>query len=225
MENNGTIVEEKKSEIQDDLQRRLKNIVNNRPIVEANNSGPAAQNQNSFWTDTSNDFKEIPKSNPENKQQKKGDEKPKADAKPSDDEEPVRELTHEEKQNSAETNVGMTQLIIEIIAAPIINYQFKNAFKPEEMDLIREKNLIYRKPEELTEDSEILAKRKFDALIHKRDEKLGKINFAENKKKSLEKAWYMYAQTTGKVASPLMYLIFASVDAIGSTVMDITQAE
>lgn len=215
--------------VETDLKERLKHIINISSTSNSTKSSPEKEPvKNPFWSDTSKDFKdELPPPIIKKKETEKTDPDDDDDEKTETTEaDPgVRKLTHDEKQGSADTNVGMCQLTVSIIATPIIQLIFKSKFSNKEIQLMDSKNILDRPLDEISEDDEKILKRKFDRLVAGRDKKLGKVTFDPKKEAELHKAFYNYAQVTGKVADPKIYLTFAIINTIASTVVDIVSTD
>jgi hypothetical protein len=220
------------NKVADDLQARLDALTEKKePGVTNTTEIPV----NPWWESSDDDFE---KEGPETPAPEVKKEEPEDDPEPDDEEEEEPEddpeseyekgkaevnpkLTDRVKRGSAITVAGMMQVTIKMIAIPLINHNYKKKFLPNEineLDRVAEARI-----KDLVADEDLILRQKFEKLMNKRDRKMGKVTFTKERKDELIESMYNYFDYTQTSLTPVWYCVFAMINCVGGTVIDIIQ--
>src|SRR5690606_11332603 len=116
------------------------------------------------------------------------------------------------------TIVGAIQFTQNTIMRPIVNRKYQKKFSEAEINKLEK--IADKQLEDYTPD-EISLKNKFERLMVNRDKLMGKIPLTDEQEKDLIDIWKRDFEVTGKSIPPWLGVAIASVNTIGSRIIDI----
>lgn len=134
-------------------------------------------------------------------------------------------VSNEAAEAGARAAVGALNVTVTMLCRPLINWRFKKeAQKRFGTNLATAEELVVTDatPEDETEAK---LKRKYEAFLAKRDEKITGLRFSDDEENDLTFAFKDYFKTTGKTMSPETMLVIAITGVVGTRVIDVVTVD
>lgn len=134
-------------------------------------------------------------------------------------------ISNEAAEAGARAAVGAINITLTMLARPLINWRFKKeCAKRFKSDLERAEELVVT-DDTPADDHEAKLKKRYEAFLNKRDQKITGLRFSDTEESDLTFAFKDYFKTTGKTMSPEVMLYVALIGAIGTRGIDIMMWE
>lgn len=174
-------------------------------------AAPANKTASALWDASEDDFEPVKQvANPVKSEKQTSETEKQTAPKP---------LGDQDFRFSAENTTDGIELVVEGICTFVVNKQFRNKFKDEEIHKIHDK-LADADPKTLPPE-ELSLKQKWDRLLKKKDQKLSEIPFTPDEKERSNDAWFKYYKQTQTQMGPGFNLALAMGSIIGSRVIDV----